>query len=51
MLTEQEVTVRYEEVTEDMITGIGPNKVLYPDYEALAALIDELKNWTLDESE
>ncbi|MCJ7696085.1 MAG: hypothetical protein MUO40_11785 [Anaerolineaceae bacterium] len=51
MLTEQEVTVRYEEVTEDMIIGIGPNKVLYPDYEALAALIDELKNWTLDESE
>ena len=49
MLTEQEVAVRYEEVTGDMITGSGPDKVLYPDVGAISALIDELENWTPDE--
>ena len=51
MLTEQEVTVRYEEVTEGMITGIGQDKVLYSDYEVLTTLIDELENWIPDGSE
>jgi anionic cell wall polymer biosynthesis LytR-Cps2A-Psr (LCP) family protein len=46
MLTEGGVDVRYEEVTEGMITGIAPDGGMFPDIEAITQLIVELENWT-----
>ena len=53
MLTEEEVALRYEEVTEEMVEPIpgGSGELKPVDVEDIWDLIEELENWTPEGSE